>query len=37
VKRGMLVRYWWESQNERDHWEDLDVGGYIILKWILDR
>jgi hypothetical protein len=19
--------YWWESQKERDHWEDQDVGG----------
>jgi hypothetical protein len=24
------------SQKERDHWED-DVGGWIILKWLLDR
>jgi hypothetical protein len=29
--------YWWGSQKVRDHWEDLDVGGWIILKWILDR
>jgi hypothetical protein len=26
--------YWWESQKVRDHWEDLDVGGWRILKWI---
>jgi hypothetical protein len=19
---------WWESQNERDHWKDQDVGGW---------
>jgi hypothetical protein len=25
------------SQKERNHLEDLDVGGWIILKWILDR
>jgi hypothetical protein len=24
-------------QKERDHWEDQDVGGWIILKWILER
>jgi hypothetical protein len=23
-----------ESQNERDHWEDHDRGGWTILKWI---
>jgi hypothetical protein len=23
--------YWWESQRERDHYEDQDVGGWIIL------
>jgi hypothetical protein len=27
--------YWWESQKERDHWEDQGVGGWTILKWIL--
>jgi hypothetical protein len=25
---------WWESQKERDHCEDQDVGGWTILKWI---
>jgi hypothetical protein len=29
--------YWWESQKERDHWEDQDVGGWTILGWILER
>jgi hypothetical protein len=36
-RRGMLRRYRWESQKERDHWEDQDVGGWTILKWILER
>jgi hypothetical protein len=27
---------WWECQKERDHQEDQDVGGQIILKWILE-
>jgi hypothetical protein len=26
---------WWESQKKRDHWEDQDIGGWTILKWIL--
>jgi hypothetical protein len=25
------------SQKERDHWEDEDVDGWTILKWILGR
>jgi hypothetical protein len=29
--------YWWESQKVRDHWENLDVGGWTILKFILER
>jgi hypothetical protein len=29
--------YWWESQRERDHKDDQDVGGWIILVWILER
>jgi hypothetical protein len=28
---------WWESQKERGHWEDQNVGGRRILKWILER
>jgi hypothetical protein len=26
-----------EKPEGRDHWEDQDVGGWIILKWILGR
>jgi hypothetical protein len=33
----MHIGYWWESQKERDYWEDQDVGEWTILKWILDR
>jgi hypothetical protein len=36
-RRGTLIDYWWESQRERDHLEDQDVGGCIILGWILER
>jgi hypothetical protein len=31
----MHIGYWWESQKERDHWVDQDVGGWPILKCIL--
>jgi hypothetical protein len=27
--------YWWESQKERHHLEYQDIGGWIILSWIL--
>jgi hypothetical protein len=36
-RRGTLIDYWWESQRERDYWEDQDVGGWIILGWILEK
>jgi hypothetical protein len=35
--RGMNIRFWCETRKERDHWEDLDVGGRIVLEWILER
>jgi hypothetical protein len=35
-RRGMHVRYWWENHKERDHYEDQGIGGWIILKWILE-
>jgi hypothetical protein len=34
---GMHIGYWWESRKERDQWEDQHVGGWPILKWILER
>jgi hypothetical protein len=35
-RRGTRIGYWWKSQREGDHWEDQDVGGWIILRWILE-
>jgi hypothetical protein len=35
-RRGMHIEYWWESQKDRDYKKDQDVGGWIILKWILE-
>jgi hypothetical protein len=29
----MHIQLWWESQKEKDHHEDLDVGAKIILTW----
>jgi hypothetical protein len=26
-RRGMHIGFWWESQKEREHYEDLDVRG----------
>jgi hypothetical protein len=36
-RRGTHIGFWWENQKERDDYEDLDVGGRIILKRILER
>jgi hypothetical protein len=37
ARRGMHIGFWWESQKERDHKEDLDVGGRITLKSTLEK
>jgi hypothetical protein len=34
-KRGMYVEFWWESQKEGDHWEDLDEGVRIRLLYLM--
>jgi hypothetical protein len=34
-RKGMRIGFCWESLKERVHYEDLDVGGRIILKLIL--
>jgi hypothetical protein len=34
---GMHVGYWWESQKERDHYEDQGIGRWITLRWISER
>jgi apolipoprotein N-acyltransferase len=34
---GVHIGYWWESRKDGNHWEDQDVGGWTILKWILER
>jgi hypothetical protein len=33
----MHIGSWSESQEDRDYYEDLDIGGKIILRWILER
>jgi hypothetical protein len=35
-RRGINIR-WWESQKEIDHLEDVDVGGRMTLKWMLEK
>jgi hypothetical protein len=29
--------HWWGIERERNQNEDVDVGGWIILRWILER
>jgi hypothetical protein len=35
-RSGMHIGYWCESQMEGNHCGDLDIGGRITLKWILE-
>jgi hypothetical protein len=35
VRREKCTRFWWESPNERDHWDDQGVGGKMGSEWIL--
>jgi hypothetical protein len=35
-RRRIHIGFWWQSQKERDHYEDLDVGGRIIIRLILE-
>jgi hypothetical protein len=37
TEKRKLIGCWYESQREGDHLEDQDVGGWIILRWILER
>jgi hypothetical protein len=36
-RREVHIGFWWKSQKKRDHKEDLDLAGRIILRWILER
>jgi hypothetical protein len=36
-KRTACRGYWWEIQEEGIHYEDQDIDGWAILKWILER
>jgi hypothetical protein len=37
IRHETHVGIWWKIQKERDHYEDLDVGGRIVLMWILEK
>jgi hypothetical protein len=33
VRGDVYTRLWWENLSERDHLEDADLGGRVILRW----
>jgi hypothetical protein len=35
-RKGMHIDIWYESHKESDNYENLDIGGSIILKWTLE-
>jgi hypothetical protein len=37
VQETSVSRFWWENHKERDHYEEVDVGGRIILKRLLEK
>jgi hypothetical protein len=37
VRRGTHIAFWWESHTEKDHQENLEVGGRIVLKLMLEK
>jgi hypothetical protein len=36
MRNSYHIGFWWESQKDKDCYEDLDVGGRIILKYMLE-
>jgi hypothetical protein len=36
-KRRGVYRFYWENLKERDHLEDPDIDGSIILRWIVSK
>jgi hypothetical protein len=35
-RREMHIGLWWKARR-KGHYEDIDMGGRIILKWILEK
>jgi hypothetical protein len=36
-RRRTRIVYGWKSQRGKDHWKDQDIGGWMILRWMLVR
>jgi hypothetical protein len=35
-RMGIDIRFWWECQKKRYHWNNLNIGRRIILRCILE-